>query len=363
MPFIRKAAIAAAASLLACTLFSFGFAWSFHQVFGTSRDIKQALSKSGIYQSVVAEVLRHQQTSQQGNGVGSNNIPIDQPQVKQVIQNAFPPQFLQAQSEQVINAVYAWLNSKTPALQFTIDLSAAKVKLADGIGQYATAHLSSLPACAANAIPTGTIDPLNATCVPAGFDIAAASATARDSILHGDFLKNSNISADSIKNSSGKTLSQQLQPAPKVYNRVNLGVYASGVLALVWAIAIVFASTNRRSGLRKVSTTIITIGAISAALGFLSSFAVHEAANKIASAQTGDKALQQQLITIVQSLADNLRTWWAGYGATLIVLSVVILLTLHLTRPKSDHVEAAQPPDEEQHAQPQQAQQPLLPKV
>ena len=116
MQFLRKMAVSAAASLLVLTLFSFGFAWSLHQVFGTSKNIKHALSGSGLYQSAVPAILSQQQNSQSGG----NTVPLNQPQVKQIIENAFPPQFLQSQTEQAIDQIYAWANGKTPTLQFTV---------------------------------------------------------------------------------------------------------------------------------------------------------------------------------------------------------------------------------------------------
>ncbi|HSX00163.1 MAG TPA: hypothetical protein VLH38_03970 [Patescibacteria group bacterium] len=327
MHFLRKVAVAAAATLLTITLFSLGLAWSGHQVFGTSNAIKHALSKSGIYQSAVTEILH----KQQGTDNSGSNLPVDQPQIKQIIEDAFPPQFLQSQVEQVINAVYAWLNGKTPSLQFSVDLGPAKLKLADGVEQYVISHLATLPPCAANAIPSGDIDPLNTTCAPPGLDVRAVAAKERENILRGDFLKDSTLSADSIKDKDGKTLNQRLQEAPKNYRRVMLVFYGSGLLALVVGAVIVFGSTTWRLGLRRVAIILITIGTMGVALGFISSLAVHYTSTKIASAQASDKVLQQQLLSIIRSLTDNLRTWWIIYGVALLALGIAALLTLHLT--------------------------------
>lgn len=345
MQFLQKIAVRAAATLLVILLFSFGFGWSLHQVVGNSENVKRALDKSGIYQSVVAELLDRQQTDHPSSGTSTNNIPTDQPEVRKIIGNAFPPKFLQAQSEQVIDAAYARINGKTPTLQFTIDLSTAKIQLADGIGQYASARLASLPACAPGQMPGSDIDPLRATCLPMGLDTAAAAAKVRDDILNGDFLKDPIISANSIKTDDGKTLSQQFEGAPSAYRRAKLDLYGSGVLMLALAAVIVFLSTTWRVGVRKLAVVLITLGTISTVLGWLSSFAMQHAATKAASLHTTtDKALQQQGIAIAQSLIDNLRTWWMAYGLTLVVLGLGALLALHVVKPKKTNPLRAEPP-------------------
>jgi len=326
MQFLRKVGVAAAATLLTFALLGFGFAWSSHQVFGTATGLKQVFVKSGVYQSIVADVL-HQQTNTSPNTA----IPVDQPQVKQIIENAFPPQFLQSQTEQVIDALYTWLNGKSPSLQFAVDLSTAKRKLADGVEQYTIAHLATLPSCPANEIPSGDIDPFSAACVPGGIDRRAIAAKERETIVNGSFLKNSTISASTLKNSDGKTLSQQLQKAPAVYRRAKLGLYISALLALTLAAIVVFASATWRQGLRKVSTILVIVGAVSASLGWASSVAVHRASSKIASLQATDKALQQQVLNVVQVFTDTLRTRWVTYGVVLIVLGIITLATLRLT--------------------------------
>jgi hypothetical protein len=335
MQFLRKAALAAAASLLVLTLSGFGFAWSAYQVFGTSQEIKQALDKSGIYKTVVGEVLKQHQNDQPSGGNPAGKVPVDQPQIRQIIGQAFPSHFLQSQAETVIDATYSWLSGKTPALQFNIDLGGAKTTLADGIGQYAGTRLASLPACTADNIPSGDIDAFNATCVPPGFDTNAAVAQARGQILNGDFLKDTNINASTLKTGNGKILAQQLHEAPGIYRRAKLAVYLGGMVALLLAVAVVFLAVTWRVGVRKIAVIALTVGIISALLGWLSSFAVHQVAHKIATMHSSNTSLQVQLVDIVQSLADSLRTNWVAYGIGLVVVGAGALIALHFTLPKN----------------------------
>ena len=288
---------------------------------GSAGEVKKALRVSGIYQSAVSEALSQAQKDQQKDTpTTTNDIPVTNSQVRSIIESAFPPSFLQTQTEGVIDSTYAFVQGQTPKLQFKIDLSGAKTRLADGIGQYVQTHLASLPACTAASLPANDdVDPFNATCVPAGFDIQGAVAKSRDSILQGDFLKDTVITADTIKDDKGRTLSEQAKQAPDAYQKGVLATYGSGILALGLAAAVVFGSADWRRGLRRAGVIFITIGALSALFGWMSSFTVHKVAAKIAN-DTADQPLQLQLIKVIQSLTDDLRTWWMAYGITLIVI-------------------------------------------
>jgi hypothetical protein len=334
MQFLRKSAVAAAASLLVILLFGFGLSWSLQQVFGSSKDIKHTLRSSGIYQSVVAEVLDSAQKDRP-TGNNSNDVPVGQPEVRKIIENSFPPSFLQSQTEQVLDAGYAWANNKTQSLQFSIDLTGPKQQLADGLQQYAAARLATLPVCTASTMPSGDVDAFNATCIPPGFDKNAAAAKIKDNILNGDFLKNATITPSSIKDNDGKTLDQQLQSAPQAYRRAKQGVYAGGVLALLLVAAIIALSSPWRSGVRKVSVITIVVGGVSALLGWAATVAVQRVADKVANSRTDNQQLQHQLTSIVQSLIDDVCKWWIGYGVVLVGMGVATLLVLHFTKPRT----------------------------
>jgi high-affinity Fe2+/Pb2+ permease len=336
MQFLRKAALASAASLLGITLFSFGLVWSTFQVLHEPHYIKDALKTSGVYTSAVSEFLKEQDKKQVQSGQGdASDIPTSDPQVRAIITQSFPPQLLQQQVEGILDGTYGWASGKTGNLQFSIDLSSAKQNLADGLQQYALQRLDSLPACAANEIPSGDVDAFNATCVPNGVDHAAIAAKVHDQILGGDFLKDSKIDASTFKNKDGKTLSEQWKAAPKAYQGARLGVYAGAATIALLVLAVVFLSATRRGGLRKVAVTAISDGVATMLLVWLSSFAVHNFVHNVANAKGNETPLQPQLLKIVEALANDLRNWWMAYGAALVVIGIVTLLSLHLTKPRN----------------------------
>ncbi|HSX34245.1 MAG TPA: hypothetical protein VLF62_01200 [Candidatus Saccharimonadales bacterium] len=334
MQFLRKAALTAAASLLGITLFSFGLTWSLYQVFSTPHQLKTSITSSGLYDSAIAAILKQQSKTAEPGGA-SSDVPVNRPEVQKIIEQAFPPQLLQSQTEQVIDATYTWLSGDAASLQFSLDFSQAKANLANGLQQYAKQRLSSLPACPANTIPYEGVDVFNATCVPPGADINAIAAKAHDDIMNGDFLKDPTLNASTLKTSDGKPLQEQLREAPGIYRAVTWSVYGGAVLALLLAAAMVFLSVTRRVGVRRVAISSITVGALSAVLGWLSSFAVHQLAHKFTDSQTSNTSLQPQISNLVQSLADDLRNWWVIFGLTCVVLGIAALIALHVTKPKN----------------------------
>jgi hypothetical protein len=333
MQFLRKAALTAAASLLTLSLFSFGLSWSLFQVFGSSGPVKQALTTSGIYDGAVSEVLKQHQEDQPSNA-GSNDIPVNDPAVQAIIKDAFPPSLLQAQSEKVIDATYGWLNGSQSALQFNVDLSGAKTNMANGIAQYAQTRLNSLPTCAPDQLPSGTVDAFSATCIPAGFDQSIAVNAARDQVLNGDFLKNPQLTQNT-QTSNGKSVAQQLNKSRNGYQHVRTGILLLGILAAALAAVVIALAATWRVGVRKVSIILITVGAVSAVLAAVSSFAGHAVVHRISTMHGSNTSLQQQIATIAQTLLDDLKTHWLVYGLALVAIGIVALVVLRLTRPKN----------------------------
>lgn len=345
MQFLRKAALTAAATLLAITLFTFGLSWSVYMVFHTPNNLKQALKSSGVYSAAIPALLNDQIKKDPQHGTGDGELPITRPEVRKIINDALPPQFLEAQTEQVLDNTYAWLSGKTPELRFSIQLAGAKEKLASGLQQYVLQRLNTLPTCTAtDAIANGgDLDGFNATCVPAGTDKAAVAAKVRDEILQDEVLKDTTITAHTIKNGKGQTLDQQLQNAPTGFRAAKWAVWG-GVLAIAaFATAVVFLSATRRGGVRKISVMAIVVGTLSAIFGWLANYGVHKAVHTGGLGMTGDAPLKTQILSLLDSLTSNLCNWWVVYGLVLVLLGAAALVALHLTQPK-DVIDLRTPP-------------------
>ncbi len=363
MQFIRKTTLGLTASLLFTLLFLFGLAFSLQRVLSTPNSIKHALKESGLYESAVGDALNQAQKDQQSKGQ-AGDIPLERPEVQNVVKQAASPQFLQTQTEQALDSVYAWMQGKSAQLSFSVDLSDVKARLADGMGNYVQQHLATLPVCPANAAPSADIDPFQATCLPQGTDVAKIGAEAKNQILNGEFLKDSTtVSASTIKTQNGKTLEEQLKNVPMAYERINQGVYAAGLLAALLAVAVVFLSVTWRSGVRKIAITAIAIGLFSALIAWLGRYGMDRLTAQISESGNTVQPLQGKALAAGQLLFNDFRGWWMGYGIALIVLGVIALVVLTLTekngrKPEELAAEIADKPTPKDDSAPQKVAEP-----
>ncbi len=335
MNILRKAALVLAASLFSFTLFSFVILMGLYHTVGSAGELKRALASSGIYKTVVNNALTQAQKEQDKQpGQKEMDIPLSDPKVRAIISDALPPKYLQANVEKTLDSSYAWLKGDTPVLAFTIDLQDAKARLANGLAGYVHDKATTLPPCTLADLQQQQgkdFDAFTATCLPPGVDANAAAEQARNQLLTGEFLKDTKISADTIKNDKGQPLGEQLKEAPKVYKQVEQGVYSMGVLVVVLAVLIVVLSSSKREGLRKVAVISIIIGVTSAVIGWATAVGLSAATSN----PSFSEPFQQSLLKVVQSMASEARTWWISLGLGLTVAGIVTLVVTHRTRPKA----------------------------
>ncbi|HEV7453827.1 MAG TPA: hypothetical protein VGO07_01055 [Candidatus Saccharimonadales bacterium] len=338
MQLRHKFLVGMCASLLTLALFGFGLFGSIYMVAGKSGPIKGALRESGIYQTGIGDALDQAQKDHPSQN--NDAIPTDKPEVRNIIKQAFPPAYVQGQSEHALDATYAWLQGKTPRLAFSIDLTDAKTRLADGMAAYVQHRIDMLPVCTAATMPSGGVDAFNAACLPPGFDKAGAVTKARDDVVNGDFLKDSKFDADTVKSSNGKTLSQQLQAVPKVYQYVLLSIAMLGGSSLLLGAGVVLLGGNWRAGLRRLGVITAVVGAFTAALGWTSSFVIHKATIEFAKSESGSQPLQQKVMRIVELLINDLRGLLVSYGIALVVLGAAAIVAWYFLRRSGSVAEA-----------------------
>jgi hypothetical protein len=326
MHIIKKLTLGLCASLLVSSLFTFGLGLGLLQTFGSPGPIKNALREGDFYETFVGHALEQAQ-KEQGDG-GQEKIPINNPEVQKVIKDAVSPELLRGQLEGGLDAAYAWLQGKTPKLEFVVRLDQAKTNLANGISDYAEKHLASLPTCT-SAPSTTDVDPFSATCLPKGVKPNQVAKEAKNEVLNGDFLKDPTIDASNLKGKDGVTLEEQLRNVPAAYQAVKWATYGTGLLAVLMAVAVVFLSDNWRKGLKKVSINSIVVGALVAGLSWLAGYGLARAA------EAAKEPLQQSGVKVGEHLANDLRMWWLWYGIGLIVAGIITLVGLHFTKPKT----------------------------
>lgn len=297
-------------------LFIWGLVFSIYQVASTPDRAKDALQTSGIYDTFVSDALKQsEEEAQQGEG---ENIPTDQPEVKQIIHNAASPEFLKTQVEGFLDDAYAWISGETEHLQLEINLTEAKAKLSEGLVQHTTNRLNTLPACSGNTIH-GDFDPLTAECLPPGTDKQAAATKIREEI--DKQFKDPVITQDDISKDGGQSLEEQLQAVPKIYGNITLGLWIGALIIVLLAAGIVWLSTTRREGLKRAGIVFTTTGAITVVISLLSAYGLKKA---VESLEEGE--VQTSAVNVLRILAEDLRTWWLGFGIIVLLLGIAAIV-------------------------------------
>jgi hypothetical protein len=334
MHIFKKIVVGISAALLVPMLFSFGMLWSIHQTIGTPAPVKEALRESGLYEHGISEALAQAQKDQPTTPA-EGDLPLNQPEIRTIITQSFTPAYLQSQVEPTIDNIYKWLDGTNPKLAFQINLADGKANFANGVSAYIQQRLATAPTCPASSVPPSQadVDPFAATCLPAGVSAASLAEKTRTELLQGEALKNTTITPADLKDEQGKPLDERLQAIPQAYQQVQTVILLAALFAVLMAVAIVFLSSSRRNGLRRVAIIAMSVGAVNALLAWLSSWGVHRAAVEIAKSPADASALQQRFVHLAGILVGELRTWWMGYGLVLVAIGVIILLVLHFTRP------------------------------
>lgn len=299
-----------------------------NQTVGNRQAVKGWLDRSNVYNSVVTAAL----SSVKDKAGGQNEdgeIPVDKPEIQAVINKALTPEFLKSNTENVIDSMYLWLDGSSPTPQFTVNLAESKLRLIDGLSEYATARTVKLPACKTTA-PTKDFDALTATCLPKGVDVSKIGSQVRSELTKNkDFLPDTTLSGADIKtkDDSGKEVSafQQADIVPKVYQYSGLVPIIFGVIALLLGAAIIFVDQSRRHGVRRVGKVLI-INGIFLGLGYLLlNFGSNKAKSSIA-ANAESKAIKDLVIRLADIVVSDIGKWFIAFAAVFAVLGTLLIL-------------------------------------
>lgn len=261
MQLLRRMSLGFLATILSVSLF--GLVGT-HLLAATVRQpatVKAWLNDSEFYDNLVGSLVEN---AEKGDGEG--NIPLEDPEIKRIINESFSPEFLKASVEDVLDGTYGWLEGKTAKPEFNIDLATAKQKLADGIGAYATKKAAALPVCTRaqlRGMDLNNVDPFTAECRPSGVSAAKIGNDLKTSILNSkDFLSDTNLTGDDLSGNNSKKQNDDLKKISQAYRVTGWLPIVFLVLATLSAIGIFFLSSERLKGARRIGVIFLGTGVI-----------------------------------------------------------------------------------------------------
>lgn len=349
MVWVRKGVVHLLSLVLLISLVYGAFAVSANLNLTHPDKLETWLNQSNVYGSLVTNALKDAQKSA-SNDVGAGRVSLSDPAVEQAVQSVFSPGLLQQYTDTFLKANYAWLDGKTAAPDFTIDLTSAKQQLAQQIGQAAQTRVAGLPACSAAQLAqlqtTLNTDPLSIACRPPSLtpQTAAQQATAQITSSR-DFLNHPIITASQINPNGGKQSQpyyQKFSSAPKVYRLARKLPWIFGGLSLLSILGIIFIAPRRRKGVRRVGIVLAIAGFLLVATKFVADSAFNRLEKKLF-ANTNISQLQQSLTTFLHRLETQLVKVDLWSGIACLALAVAVCATLWFTRQKSGKIKSGGP--------------------
>lgn len=327
MSILRKMLVVFLVGLLPLFLFTFAIDTGIIKTAGSAAPIKKILSDSGIYNSIISSALDQAKTSGGDQGGG---VSLTDPAIKQAAENTFTPQFLQQNTEKVLDSVFVWLNGKTALPDFKIDVGSLKSTFAVEAGKAAQQRAAALPPCATT--PKSSFDAFSATCLPRGLAPSQVAAQVQNEINSGQgFIKDPIITANNVSlgNVSGSVFSDQLKDAPWVYQNVKKTPALLGILSLLAILGVIFASASRAKGLQRVGIILLAVGIFLLVFAWGLNYGINQKA--LPKLKMDNKVLQEKIRTIVSDVTQSIdKTYWvvggvyAGLGALAIGGSIFI---------------------------------------
>jgi hypothetical protein len=237
-------------------------------------NLKSTLGEEGTYAKVVPTVL---ETAAGDEGMlTEQQIPLDEPWVREATDKAFPASDLEQKTAQVVDGTFNWLEGKTAEPEFIIDFTTNKQALGAEVANHVEARAAGLPRCGLNNIPI-SVDAFRATCLPYGVSpqqLAGQTAA----LINNDqgFLGNPVISPENLTNGSAGLADSRDNPfdglkgVRSFYKNKTLWLWLLPITLLLLSVGVVWLALDRRKALGRLTKSYLTAGIVLLVFALLS---------------------------------------------------------------------------------------------
>jgi hypothetical protein len=321
MPIYRKYIIVIANNLFRLLLF-FSVSIVAILIIYTDRSyIPTSLERSNTYQRFVSSLL---ETNKKQSLTVGGDVTLDDPVIQKIISDAFPASELEQHTNNVINAFYDWLEQKSSVFAFSIDLTANKQRLAEGLSDYAVNRLRNLPECTEF---SSEIDPFSATCQPSNIDYAQERATLVEQFMNeSGFLEDTVITQEILSGDPGESIESKYSNVPILYSLATLSPIYIALFLSSLALIVIFASSTRKIGLRKIGRSMVGAGVSLIFFTVLFSFVLPRFTGSLPLLETTGDGVDALLNDITIDFSQDYAWMIIKISAPLIVIGLVMIV-------------------------------------
>lgn len=320
---LKGIAIYLSSAFLVLVLFMLAYFTVFATVTANPDKVKGIISQSGIYPKVTPVVLENLTKPVQGEGQGvqPDELPLQNEMVKNAAIKVFDPQFVQTNLESAIDGTYTWLNGQAPKPAFNIDLAGAKSRFAQELADEAGARVEMLPLCTLQQQrELQETDLLSLPCKPRNVNIEVLKAEFISSVNNDEnFLKETNVSAENLKDESGKSTLDNYKDLPKAFQLGKDLPYILGVIALILGAVIVFLSETKREGLKKLFKIFLITGVFVVLIPFAFNALVGGLNN--GSDGASDNVVKELLVPVLDKFVESAAKVYYIVGAVYLLIA------------------------------------------
>ena len=320
----KKIALFIATMSLSVMLYLTASLWIANQTILNPQIIKKWANDSGLYTNIIPAAL-----DVVDNPSTESSIPLQDDAIRAAGQAAFNDKVLKSTTEQAIDQVSTWLQNGG-TLTINLDLSEPRAAFAAGIGDVAATRLAALPTCGVT-IPQ-SFDVFAVACLPKGVDpVAEGNKLSAELVASDSFLGTGKITNETL----GITdqTHELFTLLPKAYQTRTVVVIAALMLTAVLSLIIIFCSTVKRKGIRRVARTYIIMAIILASTAFVVPYLTSTFA--AATNSSSDQAFVEKIVKpLVNQIERSIVHEHIIASAVIGVIGVVLVVYLLLTRTK-----------------------------
>lgn len=295
-----------------------------------AENLKETLREEDTYGKIVPAVLST--ASYREEIASEQQIPLNEPWVREVADRAFPASDLERKGEQAIDGTFNWLEGETAQPGFQLDFTNNKQALSQEIAAHVQSRAEDLPRCGINNIPA-SVDAFRADCLPFGVSpqrVAsdAASLVNNDQGLLGNpVISSDNLSLDASEDSPAASQDEQnpfdqMGGLRSFFENKGLLLWLLPFITAVLSLGGVFLARDRLKATGRLAKSFLTAGVGLLVFGVLFIWGFEKAVESVSK-----EVITRELAgPVMVALAQQMRTVYLIFALIAFLLAIFLFV-------------------------------------